>query len=257
MTEGAPAARTPAGADGSVSPPGTIVDMHMHTNHGSGDSTLTPDELAVVAARIGMTGVNLSEHDRAWDRQALAAYRRKHEPFFVNAGMEVSTELGHVIAVGLPEFVPGIHRAASLRRALDHVGGYMIAAHPFRYWLQPGTYRRLGRDPAEMTAENLAGLPIFQLVDAIEVLNGATTLRENIFALAVANYLGKPGTGGSDAHSANGIGICTTVFEAELQSPEQLLAELHGGRFYPARGLPEGRLQCFSLDGAGCEPASD
>jgi predicted metal-dependent phosphoesterase TrpH len=236
--------------------PGTIVDMHLHTTNGASDSQLSPDDLAAVAARIGLTGVNVSEHDRVWDRYVLDAYREKHAPFFVNAGMEVSTDLGHVIAVGLPQYVGGIRHAEELRRALDAVGGYMIVAHPFRHWFDPVTFRRLGQEPPEMTPEAMAKLPIFSLVDAIEVLNGANTLRENRFALQVAEYLGKPGTGGSDAHSTSGIGIYTTVFERELQSSADLLEELHAGRFYPALGLPEGRLRRFTLDEADRVAAS-
>ncbi|MGI8554524.1 MAG: PHP domain-containing protein [Dehalococcoidia bacterium] len=227
--------------------PGTILDMHIHTTNGASDSQLAPDELAEGAARIGMTGVNVTEHDRVWDRYVLDAYRQKHAPFFVNAGMEVSTDLGHVLAVGLKEYVPGIRRADELRRALDAVGGFMIVAHPFRHWFDPVTFRRLGKEPPEMTAEKMAQLPIFSLVDAIEVLNGANTLRENRFALEVAEYLGKPGTGGSDAHSTSGIGYYTTVFEHDLQSSEEMLAELHARRFYPALGLAEGRLRRFTL----------
>lgn len=228
--------------------PGTIVDMHIHTTNGASDSQLTPDDLAEVARTIGMTGVNVTEHDRVWDRYTLDAFRVRQAPFFVNAGMEVSTDLGHVLAVGLKEYLPGIRRADELRRALDAVGGFMIVAHPFRHWFDPVTFRRLGQEPPEMTPRAMAKLPIFQLVDAIEVLNGANTLRENRFALEVAQYLGKPGTGGSDAHSRSGIGIYTTVFERELCSSEEMLAELHAGRFYPALGLPAGQLRRFTLD---------
>ena len=42
--------------------------MHMHTVLGAYDSSLKPDDLATEATRVGLTGVNISEHDRLWDR---------------------------------------------------------------------------------------------------------------------------------------------------------------------------------------------
>jgi predicted metal-dependent phosphoesterase TrpH len=234
--------------------PGTVMDMHVHTTMGASDSQLDPDDLAGVARAIGLTGVTITEHDRVWDRHSSSRYQEKHAPLFMFPAMEVSTELGHVLAYGLPEYLPGIRKAAELRRALDAVGGYMVAAHPFRHWFDPVSFRRAGKEPPEMIPERMASLPLFGLVDAIEVLNGANTNRENRFALEVAMLLGKPGTGGSDAHSTSGIGIYTTIFEKDLASGEQLLGELRSGRFGPGLGLPEGTLRSFTLDSFDSQP---
>ena len=228
--------------------PGTIVDMHVHTTLGASDSELEPDDLARIAAGIGLTGVTVTEHDRVWERHQAERFRDRHAPLFMYAAMEVSTELGHILAYGLPSYVTGIRRAARLREEIDAVGGYLVAAHPFRHWFDPVTFRRAGKEPPEMNAVALSRLPIFELVDAVEALNGANTERENRFALEVATCLGKPATAGSDAHSTSGIGIYATVFEQELESGEQLLAELRAGHFYPALGLPDGRLRRFSAD---------
>jgi len=228
----------------------TVVDMHLHTVHGSADSELAPDDLAMIAMRVGMNGINITEHDKVWDRHVLNAYQGKHDPLFVTAAMEVTTDLGHLIAIGLSEYLPGIRRAAELRRAVDAVGGFLIVAHPFRHWFESasgGPYSRREPDGRPMIPEEAAKLPVIQLVDGIEVLNGANTMRENRFALEVATYLGKPATGGSDAHSTKGIGIYTTVFEVGLGSGAQMLEELHAGRIYPALGLPEGKLRRFNL----------
>jgi predicted metal-dependent phosphoesterase TrpH len=230
--------------------PGTVLDMHVHTTRGASDSQLDPDDLARIARDIGLTGVTITEHDRVWDRHSTARFQERHSPLFMYPAMEVSTDLGHILTYGLAEYVPGIRRAAELRKAVDAVGGFMVAAHPFRHWFDPVTFRRRGLEPPEMDAEVLSRLPVFALVDALEVLNGANTERENRFALEVAKRLGKPGTAGSDAHSTSGIGIYTTVFERDLEGPRQLIDELHAGRFFAARGLPEGQLRAFSLDAA-------
>src|SRR5215218_2315562 len=154
---------------------GTIVDMHIHTTNGASDSQLRPEEMAEIAKGIGLTGVNVTEHDRVWDKYTADAFRRDHPHLFLSPGMEVSTDLGHIIVVGLKEYVGGIRKCEELRRVVSEVGGYMHVAHAF----------------------------------------------------------GKPGVGGSDAHSRSGVAYYCTQFEKELESVEEMLAELHAGRVTP------------------------
>jgi len=229
--------------------PGTIIDMHVHTTAGASDSGLAPEDLAEEATARGLTGLNITEHDRLWDAYKLADFRERHAPLFINNGMEVSTDLGHMIVVGLKGYVAGIRRAEELRRVLDDLGGYMVVAHPFRHWFDPVYFRKQGKEPFTMTPDQAAErLPAFQIVDAIEALNGANTPRENLFALRVARVLGKPVTGGSDAHSRAGIGFYCTVFEHDLSSEEDMLRELHAGRFHAHHGLLQGKLTYFTED---------
>jgi len=225
---------------------GTLIDMHMHTVRGAYDSGLQPEVLADEARKVGLTAVNITEHDRVWDAHSLAQFRSEQAPLFVNNGMEVSTELGHILAVGLPGYMSGIHKAAELRKAADETGAFLIAAHPFRHWFDPIYFTRQGKKQPEMTPEGLARSPIFQYVHALEVLNGYNTPEENLMALKVANLLGKPATGGSDCHSAQGIGCYCTCFERTIETPELLLAELHAGRFVAGRDLPAGELAVFT-----------
>jgi predicted metal-dependent phosphoesterase TrpH len=228
--------------------PGTIVDMHVHTTRGAADSSLTPDQLIEEAHRIGLTGINLTEHDRLWDPYLLREFREK-SGLFVSQGMEVSTDMGHMIVLGLDTYVPGIRRAIELRRVLDEVGGFMTVAHPFRHFFDPVYFRKQGKEPFTMTPEQAAErMPVFQLVDAIEALNGANTPRENLFALHVAKVLGKPVTGGSDAHSRSGIGFYCTVLEKDVSAPEEFLEELRAGRFHAHHGLLQGKLTYFTED---------
>lgn len=225
--------------------PGTIVDMHVHTVRGASDSSLTPEQLMEEARRIGLGGVNISEHDRVWDPHQIEEFRER-SGLFVSRGMEVSTDMGHIIVLGLDRYVPGIRRASELRRVVDEVGGFMIAGHPFRHFFDPVHFRRDGRPPFDMTPEEAAErMPVFRLVDEIEVANGGCTPRENQFALQVARVLGKRGIGASDCHSINGVGCFVTVFQEELRDQEHMLALLRAGRFYPAQGLNVGDLRPF------------
>ncbi len=224
---------------------GTIVDMHVHTVRGAADSSLLPEQLVEEARRIGLTGVNISEHDRAWEPLQMEEFR-KTSGLFVSQGMEVATDMGHIIVVGLDRYVTGIRHAEELRRVLDEVGGFMAVAHPFRHFFDPVHFRRDGRPPFDMTPEEAAErMPVFKLVDEIEIANGGSTQQENQFALEVAQALGKRGTGGSDCHSTQGIGCFVTVFEEELRSQEQMLEQLQARRFYAAEGLNKGAMRPF------------
>jgi len=216
--------------------------MHVHTVRGAADSSLTPDQLVEVAQGIGLTGVNITEHDRVWESHQIAAFREK-SGLFVSRGMEVSTDMGHIIAIGLEQYMPGIRRATELRRVLDDVGGFMIVAHPFRHFFDPIHFRRDGRPEFTMTPEEAAEkMPIFKIVDEIEVANGGTAPKENEFALKVAQVMGRSGVGASDCHSTQGVGYFVTVFEEEIRDQAHMLEQLHARRYYPGKGLPAGEL---------------
>ena len=143
--------------------------------------------------------------------------------------LENYSPLGHIITLGLDRhvtgFTGGIETVRQMRREVDNVGGVMILAHPFRYLFDlPGIYSQniLFEDPLDMPAspEEAAQHPVFELVDDVEVVNGANNEKENRFAQGVAQVLGKPGTGGSDAHSVNGLGKGSTVLPSEFEMRE-------------------------------------
>jgi len=222
--------------------------MHVHTVRGAADSSLTPDQLVEVAQSIGLTGVNITEHDRVWEAHQIAEFREK-SGLFVSRGMEVSTDMGHIIAIGLEQYMPGIRRATELRKVLNDVGGFMIVAHPFRHFFDPIHFRRDGKPPFSMTPEEAAErMQIFSIVDEIEVANGGTAPRENQFALAVAKVLGRPGVGASDCHSTNGVGYFVTEFEETIRDQAHMLELLHARRYGPRKGLPAGDLQPYELE---------
>ena len=144
--------------------PGTIIDMHLHTTRGASDSMLDPDDLIAEARRVGLTGVNITEHDRMWESWDLSPFRKKHEGVFVSNGMEVSTDMGHILAVGLKGYASGIRRLEKLREIADEQGAFLIVAHPFRHFFDPVHFKREGKEPFNLTPEEAAKLPVFQLV---------------------------------------------------------------------------------------------
>ena len=73
-----------------------------------------------------------------------------------------------------------------------------------------------------------------KMVNSLEVTNGASTQEEMDFARAVCRKLGMGMAGGSDAHSAGGVGMCVTVFERRITCWNEFLEELRAGRYRPA-----------------------
>lgn len=225
-----------------------VFDLHVHTVRGSSDSSLTPEQLIQEARRIGLDGVCLTEHSGGWEPHEL-------EKTFKDAGLtviralEVDTDMGHVLVYGLHRYVDGIHRVSTLRKAVNRAGGVMVSAHPFRNLFNRPPYNTnlVFRNPDEHpeTPEHAANHPLFQVVDEIEVANGANTDEENLFTLEVARHLGICGTGGSDVHSTHGLGKCVTVFDGDIKSEADLIEALKARAFRPAQGLHVGQLQPF------------
>lgn len=230
-----------------------LIDLHIHTVRGSSDSNLSLEELIQEATRIGLDGVCLTEHGGPWGDPAEFQRIARERGVLVIRAMEVESNMGHVTVYGVNGYESGIMDVHSLRRYVSRVGGYMVSAHPFRnlysspalakMLLYPNSNSR-PRDPEEGAAH-----PVFQLVDAIEVGNGGNTERENDFAMEVADILGKPCVGGSDAHSVHGLGRCVTAFEDDIRNEADFLEALKSGRFYAAQGLHVGELQYFAAMG--------
>ncbi len=223
-----------------------LIDLHVHTSHGSGDSNLGPEELVAEATRIGLEGACLTEHNRTWEPEELQRFAQEHNHLLLVRAIEVETNMGHITVFGLDRYVSGIWDIAELRRVSDEAGAFMVVAHPFRKLFGlPGSSDNLlfkGMEHPPTTAKEAAGHPIFQYVDAIEA-NGADSDQESELAVEVARHLGKPAVGGSDVHSVSGLGACVTVFPRSIESEGEFMEALRAGGYYPAVGLRTGTLR--------------
>lgn len=222
-----------------------VFDLHVHTLNGSSDSCLHPKDLAYEARRVGLEGICTAEHAGLWDPGDLIRYSQEgKDKIVLLRGVESATDRGHILAYGVKSIPTVGVSARALCQAVRDMGGFTVAAHPFRRMFEPNpwaTEKRLS------SIEEAVSLPIFELVDAVEVLNGASSDLENLFAIVVAQRLGLKGTGGSDAHSHQGLGCYTTVFEEEVETEVDLLRQLKAGAFHCAWGLRNGFLETFDL----------
>ena len=228
-----------------------VFDLHVHTVKGSSDSSLTPQQLVLRARRIGLDGVCLTEHSGGWEPHEFERVFRQ-AALTVIRGLEVDTDMGHILVFGLHRYLDGMHKIGELRKTVSRAGGVMISAHPFRNLFNEPPYNvnLLFRDsdahPA--TPREAVGHPLFELVDDIEVANGANSDRENLFALEVARHLELSGTGGSDAHSTHGLGRYVTQFEGDIRSEADLIEALKAKAYRPGQGQDAGELRAFGSD---------
>lgn len=207
--------------------------MHVHTTRGSTDSGLSPAELVAVAVELKLDGVCITEHGENWSEAELRELAGG-TGLALFSGREIETDVGHVLAIGLLRYEAGLHRFAALAEYAAKNGVALVLAHPFRHHTDP---------PAGQTCLLTAGLPeppagakalakaIPELaqVHAIEAANGATSQADNELAAAIAGVVGSPTTGGSDAHSAHGIGSGLTRVNGEPRSSAELAEAIRAG----------------------------
>ena len=203
-------------------------DLHTHTRVFSGCSQLTPEELVERAKAVGLDGIVITEHDAQWSPEAVAELAEQ-SGLVVLTGMEVSTDLGHILAYGLPKFLPGIYRAKGLRQAADEVGAVLVQSHPLRLPVYVGGEYD-GKHGHQI--DDLVKRPIYQLVDSIEIYNAGRPVAENSLAEELAERLGRKGIGAGDAHTLDAIGRCVTVFEEPIRTMADLVRELKAGRYH-------------------------
>jgi len=200
-----------------------LIDLHAHTWPYSDDSDLKPEELIQQAKRSGLDGICFTEHDWHWKEEDVARLSREHD-FPIFRGIEISSDEGHLLAFGLAEYKFGMHHAEFVRRLVDEVGGALILAHPYRGRV------RYNPNPDQLV-DSVCKNHIFDLVDAVEVLNGRSNDKENNFARKLCRTLHLKGVGGSDAHSFSDIPSCATLFEKRISNIAELVTELKEGRF--------------------------
>jgi len=205
-----------------------IVDLHVHTSPLSPDSSQDPREAIEEAKRIGLSCICFMEHNKAWDEDHTRQLSSEFD-FSVMHGVEVDTVEGHVLVFGLHRHFEGIIRLRELRELVLGSGGIMIAAHPFK------GFRAFGFSDLQLSVEQASERPVFNCVDAVEGFNGRSLEKENNLAQQVADLLGLKSVGGSDAHAIDEIGRCVTIFENDVRSETELIAELKAGRFKAGR----------------------
>jgi len=200
------------------------IDLHLHTKPRSQCSYIDPIELVAEAKKIGLDGFCLTEHQVLWDIEAVQELAGD-SGLIIFRGNEITTAQGDVLVFGLEKDIQGIITVQELQQEVQAAGAYSILAHPYR------GFKTFGISDLQMSVEQACKKKALQFVNAVEIRNGKVTAQDNEMAEKVAERLGLPGTGGSDAHNVDDVGTFITVFEQEIQDDCQLLEALHTGIF--------------------------
>lgn len=198
-----------------------LVDLHVHTVF-SGDAVMAPEELIARAEALELGGIAVTEHDSYAASEATAALAEGTE-LIVFRGIEVATDMGHLLVFGLEddgwqvlrEPITGVVSAPALVQYVLDREGVVIAAHPFK-----STSPSLGE-----RVLSLSGVRI------VEGFHGRCFSDENVRACQLAEAHGLSLVGGSGAHLVNEVGRCVTAFEERIETLPELVAALKAGRF--------------------------
>ena len=192
------------------------LDLHVHSDR-SPDGRSSLDALIRAARAGGLDGFALADHD-------LLSCAGMAEDLLVVPACECSTRDGHILALcidRLPQVLQSsTGRLPTAREAIDEIhrlGGVAVWAHP---------YER--HDAIDEKAAALA--------DAIETANGRAVFKRpqaNAQAAALARRLGKPQTGGSDAHHHSEIGNVFTVLDCKDKTLDSIKQALLAGNCTP------------------------
>lgn len=178
---------------------GAVFDLHTHSAPRSRDSGVSAARLAAQAARRGLDGVVLTEHNTIWSADEVRELSERHE-VRVLPGMEIGTDVGHVLVYGLERFTPELLEVESLRRIVESEGAVMALAHPMR----PFHGRHAPRDRYA------------DWFDAIEAVNGDHADTEGGPFEQLARRIEVGAIGGSDVHSEQAVGRVVTAFASTV-----------------------------------------
>jgi len=181
------------------------ADPHLHTLASDGVDGVVAI-LDHVEERTSLDVIGIADHERVDAALAARAIARaRGSRVAVIVGEEVTTRSGHLLALFLEERIPPMRPLRETVARVHDQGGIAIAAHPLTpYPLCIGerAIRRLADDPD----------PRHRL-DGIEAFNPTTFGRVGHAAVVrLADELGLPVIGSSDAHEARAIGTGVTLF---------------------------------------------
>ena len=202
----------------------------MHTIMGSIDSNLSVENAAKKIYEKGLDGVCLTEHSSIWEKN-----NNQIEDIFnlynlkIFRAIEISTDYGHIIAIGFDKYYSGSHNLELLRDYANKYGAFLISAHPARRIFGKEKYQQnllyKGKDYIP-SVDEFSSNKLFKLVDGVEVLNGGNNLAENKYAYIAAQNNELVMTAGTDAHSESGIGLYGTRFKNEINNVQDLVFNL-------------------------------
>jgi len=194
-----------------------VLTVELHTHSELSYDGRDPIELLLRQAEaVGLDALAVTDHDEI--AASLEAARLAPEYGLVGIpGVEITSEAGHVLGLGITEAIPaGLPFRETLDRIRDQ-GGVALVPHPFQ----------------ESRSGVLANISTDELneADAIEVYNSRLlTGWSNRQAHQYARRRGIPMTAGSDAHISEMVGQAVTHVDTDDRSLDAILDAIRDGR---------------------------
>lgn len=180
------------------------LDLHVHTDY-SHDGRDPVEKIIESAMEKKINGIAICDHDTMDGCFAAREYATNNNlNLIIIPGIEVSTSNGHLIALGTEEVVKkGLSLEETIKIARQEKETIVIVAphpfHPFRH--------------------SIGNLCEHADIDAIEIFNSRYFIGvANEMARRVASRNNITAVVGSDAHSAEAVGLATVEVEVEAEA---------------------------------------
>lgn len=186
------------------------ADLHIHTTF-SDDSETTPKSLVEkLALHPTIKVAAITDHDSVEGISAVRNLAKVYPDILIIPGVEISTSQGDVLVLGTEILPPKPWTIETVVAFAKENACISIAAHPFREWGMGNLARKSN-------------------VDAIEILNGASSNLANRQAREMAQNIGVPGVAGSDSHKPSELFSVYTQVQASL-SIDEILEAIKSGK---------------------------
>ncbi len=189
------------------------AELHMHSRYSEHADTFLGADTSIenivkTCEKKDITIFSITDHNTIAGHDEARYWAKKYGLLFV-PGAEISTNSGHMLALGITRLIPQHLSFEAAIAAIHEQGGVAVAAHPFQIpygclWQFVGSS-----------------------VDAIEAyhayaLGNGTTRLVNRFAK-------KTELAGSDAHYLDEIGLVYTAFPSSVRTVSDVLAAIRTG----------------------------
>lgn len=185
------------------------ADLHLHTSYSS-DSSIQPKMLVEqLLAHDFIKVAAVTDHDTVRGCSVIRQLATAYPDILIIPGVEISTSNGDIILLGTEEMPPKPWTVANIADFAQDSGSISVVAHPFREY-------------------GMGDLARNYKFDAVEVMNGCSSVSDNKLANDLAKLMGLPGVAGSDAHSPAELCTVYTEIQACLDIDEILKAVKKG-----------------------------